>query len=184
MLVGGADTGSSWTIMSIVVGDEGDIARIHGLSGYSEIHMRNITSREEKLRIVTVTKMSGCVSSICLQLDRYKILVNIRAKSKNVSSQKISQALNYAIRDKINEYFGDFCASNGENLSNITFQTDPDLSKVFVSTGMHVAVKGKAHELADVVAWGNKEHIKMQNIVEDDITIEVERKTLKRLNMR
>lgn len=180
-LIAGADTSGNLLYVSLLVGDSEDIQRMHNVHGRKRIHMSEIKSRKEKEAIVSSFNVVGNVFCACLKIDRIRVIQRIEGNRgmNPVRKNKIENKYNYALRKKISDIIGDFLIGNGHTMETIEFQVDTDLQKSFRSVGLNCSIKGKAHELADVIGWANNGGMVIPKVCEFDCVKEIEGLTIK-----
>jgi hypothetical protein len=180
-LVAGADTSGDLMFVSLFVGSLEDVERIHSRFGVQEIHVSKRASRSEKEALVHSLKIEGRILSACIRVDRLGVVRRIEnIKGMNpIKKQKLENRFNYALKKKLNDILGESLTENGSSLDSIDFQVDSDLSKTLKSVGLRCCNRGKAHELADIVAWANNGRMVIARVREFDFVEELYRLTLR-----
>jgi hypothetical protein len=76
LLIGAADTSYS-THLSVIIGTVETIRGIHNTIGFSEIHMREMTS-DEKEHVIKSFVMKGDIHAVCIKTNRSEIVSRVQ----------------------------------------------------------------------------------------------------------
>lgn len=191
MLIGGADVSGTEhnglnSHAAIVVGREDAINRVYNAIGIEHIHMSRLGAKKRAQVLENLDLPPGEIGAWCFHIDRQRIegsvgdLIPRKRRKPSISIHRSFDA--YWLRLFAHELV-DFAAKLGADLSDIAVEADADMRPTMKRWNIGTRQVGRAHELADAIAWCNRRDIKIPNCrvmdIRDNLETAMKRDLLK-----
>jgi hypothetical protein len=168
--VSGDENDGQIKYIAFIVGKEEDINSQHNDIDINEIHMVRLEPQEKKQVIERIDFESYNLKAWCFYVDRQQIVDSIfnhiRLHPKNKRKPTIHKSFDshflYQFKDDLEE----FTYKHGTALNDLQVQCDGDMSLTIKNWRMKKAPRGKAHQLADAIAWCNERDQKLNGCQE------------------
>lgn len=179
MVIIGADVSGNTTgggqsrHVAIVVGTEESVNKIHRKIGVAKIHMSHLSDSKKQKVFRELKFNDDDLLGLCLNVERQKtidcIIDNVRQAPINKEKSRIHRHFDHllwrAIRDKVES----FAYLRHYEIEDIVMQCDSDMIKTGENWKMKTAIEGKAHEIADAVAWCNERNKPIKHCLNIDL---------------
>ena len=171
MLIGGADVSGTERNglnghAALVVGREGAINRVYDAIGVEHIHMSRLGAKKQAQVVENLDLPPGEIGAWCFHIDRQRIegsMGELIAGKRRKPSTNIHRSFDiYWLRLFARELV-DFAAKLGADLSDIAVEADMDMRPTMKRWNIGTKPVGRAHELADAIAWCNRRGVKIPN---------------------
>ena len=187
MIFAGADTSDNLKYVSFIIGVADDIKSIHGKLEHSNIHMRKLP-KLDKERIIKNLHIEGDVFATCMYINRPNVIDKISAKferkRRGIKRKKyVEDQYDFLFIDKVRSIYRNFLDMHSIRLESIIFEIDHDLRKAFSHLGLRNRDPSITHEIADIVAYCNSKSRRCKNIVELDLSMDLEGLLARRLHL-
>lgn len=171
MLIGGADVSGTERNglnghAALVVGREDAINRAYNAIGVEHIHMSRLGVKKQAQVVENLDLPPGEIGAWCFHIDRQRIEGSVgelitrkrRKPSTNIHRSFDMYWLQLFVRELV-----DFAAKLGADLSDITVEADVDMRPTMKRWNIGTKQVGRAHELADAIAWCNRRGVEIPN---------------------
>ncbi len=191
MLIGGADvSGDSregqQKHIAFLVGKEESINKLHDKIGLERIHMSTISEKDRMNVYRNLKSISNDIHVWCFHVDRQRIEEHIQNHKKflkyKMPKHNIHKNFDLNWLRLFRSELENTTMPFGIAVTDLVIQTDGDMVKTIRNWRMKNSNVGKAHELADAVAWCNQKNIKIDCKVldlRDEIKKKMEQTLLK-----
>ncbi|MDA7942036.1 MAG: hypothetical protein MPJ06_03690 [Nitrosopumilus sp.] len=176
MFVGGLDISGSPPMTNCkylagVIGDSDVIDSMMENLGRENIHMSRIKNRMEKIMILEKISFNDKnIMAFCATIDRNHIIKSIRrdfnGKLRRRPTRKLTTYYNKVLFRCLQPKLQDFFDMHGYGMTDIVFQCDSDCIDFASNNDLGWTDPGRAHSLADVVAWSNNAGFLLDGVME------------------
>lgn len=179
---GRPDTGN-YKFMSVVIGTDEKIESITKNLGMKNTHMHNISDQGVRDSIISRVNFDGkqCVA-FCYRIELDKIIKRINAtRAKNVRKRKIFTTCYYIMWALVQDHVKSFLRKHRCDAHDVVFQCDGDSEAFLKTVGLRPGYKGRAHSLADIVAWANNNKKEPDGVISVDLSGEISRRMTRKM---
>ena len=169
--------------MAIVIGTDERVDAMARRLGPRPIHMRRINGRDAKNAIVDKAEFDRQnLMGICLRLEKRRTFSRLQKRSQHSfkNKKKMSRTYNALLWRLLRDPVEQFLQLHGCGAHQLVFQCDYDCRDFVNDRGWRRADPGPAHELADVLAWGNSHRREPRGVVHLDLSDSLEEQMLDR----
>lgn len=171
MLIGGADVSGTERNglnghAALVVGREDAINRVYNAIGVEHIHMSRLGAKKQAQVLENLDLPPGEIGAWCFHIDRQRIegsMGEIITRKRRKPSTNIHRIFDMYWLQLFERELVDFAAKLGADLSGITVEVDADMRPTVKRWNIDTKQAGRAHELADAIAWCNRRGVKIPN---------------------
>jgi len=144
-------------IISIVIGPEEDIGELHGNIGIKKIHMKDLKRTKRDKVKKSMTFKSDRILGLSLVVGKNRIVHGIhenqKTKERFASIGAIFAYFDHLLLEKIRPEIDEFLNKFDASFKEIQFQCDTDMHHTLKNWKARTGGEGKAHELADGLAY-------------------------------
>ena len=171
MLIGGADVSGTERNglnghAALVVGREDAINRVYNAIGVEHIHMSRLGAKKRAQVVENLDLPPGEIGARCFHIDRQRIegsMGELITRKRRKPPTNIRRSFDMYWLQLFARELVDFAAKLGANLSDITVEADVDMRPTMKRWNIDTKPVGRAHELADAIAWCNRRGVKIPN---------------------
>ena len=144
-------------VIAIVIGADDTINTIHNNLGRKNLHMVNLSpAKRNKIKKI-LTFESDRILGLSITVGKNRIVKEIheehKTKEQFASKGAIHSYFDHLLLPKIRNDMESFLSKFGVNLSDVIFECDSDMKDTISNWKLQHSDKGKAHQLADVLAY-------------------------------
>lgn len=165
MLLLGADVSGNLTgdgqsrHIGLVLGTEENVNRMYRNLGLSKkIHMVAMSKLQRKT-VFQNLEFNDKLLGLCLNVEKQKTISSIINDPKfnplTTPKSRLQKHFDYLVLKSIRPIIAPFLVSHGCEISDVIMQCDSDMVKTGRNWQMETSDRGRAYEIADVVAWFN-----------------------------
>ena len=167
--------------ISLVLGTEDAINSLHNDIGLKKIHMREFSDSKKNRVIKKLDFTKNNLFAMCLHVEGQKIIQDFmnspKLKKKPQSKEQMHRYFDNILLNLIRNYVEPFCRKNGlNNIQYLRVQCDGGMNKTIQRWKMMPLSEGKAHQLADAVAWCNEHNRRVRGHIKKDFRNDIRKK--------
>lgn len=182
-MIGGSDVsgnkidGGEVNYISLLIGREDVINTVYNKIGINGIHMKRLTKSQRKRVENSLDFSFKDVRVWCIHVRKHDIEKHILnhpklkkyAQPKKIIHKNFDKHLFNLIKKDLEEFVNPY----KYEIQEISVQTDDDMKYTIKIFGMNHKIRGRAYELADVVAWFNQKRIKIKHCIELELVEQI-----------
>lgn len=159
--------------MAVVIGMSESVEAALRDCGGDNIHMSMVRPRNIRRNIISALRIDKRDMLVfCIRRDA-RLVDDIyrtqRAKRRNVLKGKIHNYVDRKTFMNIRPIIVDYLAARRCSLPDVIFQCDADCIRFLKQNGLRNSYKGRAHVIADIVAWANSHGLAPDGVIEIDL---------------
>ena len=173
-IIGGADvsghgSGDAVRYISLLLGTPEAINAAYNKLEIDGIHMRVLTDSQkaqirEKIDLRSTDIRAWCIHARWQYVERH-ILDHPKLKKYFQPKKTVHKNFDNQLLDLIRGDHKQFLDRYGCGFHDVCVQTDADMSNTISHWSMKRGIKGRAYELADIMAWYNQKGIRVRNCI-------------------
>lgn len=170
---GGDDTGGRFEHLACVIGRAdriNSVANRHGLDG--SVHMRRLKGRLHDGILAGMDLSEDGIAAYCIRIEKKGIVERVM-EVKNFSYDRVVKAFDRLLFRLISANMEEFISPYRMELSDVTFEVDEDCRSLLATNRIDHTRPRKAHNLADVIAWGNSHGRHVRGVTEMNLSGEM-----------
>jgi hypothetical protein len=192
MLIGGMDVSGdkltgNYKYLAIVIGTKESIQSQSDKISQKTTRMSQLTGQTQNRIIKTLHFDCKNRITFCITLNRTKIIEQVKnaraVKKDRTPTGNILRTFNYVVIRKVLPQMQSYALANSMQLTEIVFECDSDCEPFAKIANVKSTKEGKAHNIADKVAWCNNKNKNLPSVIDIDFTNEIVSKMLKVLNL-
>lgn len=159
----GTDTSGSEAVgqrkfISLVIGNEEQLNAMFNRIGLRQIHMIRLEETDQE-HVLNSLRFSSEITAWCITVDKQRIIDYIfhheRLNNKHKPKVRIAAHFDHLILRHIRDEIQAFLQPHRLEIEQTDIEFDKDMSDTIKIWRMKPKVKGKAHQIADAIAWAN-----------------------------
>ena len=158
--------------IATVIGMEDVInSTINRIGHGDRIHMRLLRNKRTRNEILSRADFhNDGIMAICAKIEKKRSLTEMIIKSgKNHPSGKVWRAIDYSLLYHLKPTIAEYLAAYKHEVADVVFECDSDCLSLIKDGRLRHTRPGRAHMLADIVAWGNSHGAFLGGVVEMDL---------------
>ena len=163
--------------IALVFGTPESIEKSYRRIGIPSIHMSLLGKSKRRIIIQNLDLSDKDLVVVCLHVQKQGIIEEIlsdpRFQARNMPKVKLYRHFDYLLFRKIRDTIESFAFPRRCDLDDIIMQCDSDMVRTGTNWKMHTVDRGKAYEIADVVAWCNMHDIQINQCKDIDLASQI-----------
>ena len=164
--------------ISFVFGTDEAINVIYNKIGLKKIHMVELSEKKKNHVIKNLNFTKRNLMSLCVHVERQKIIQELMNSSKLKKTKTKKQLHGYfdnVLLSLVKKNIEPFCrVHNINDIRSLGVQCDSGMTNTIQFWKMRPVSGGRAHELADAVAWCNEHKRKFKGEIKKDLRQEIQ----------
>ena len=174
---GNVCTGGQVMYIALVFGTLESIDKTYQKIGIPSIHMSLLNKSKRQIIIQNLDLSDKDLTAVCLHVQKQNIVEEIlsdpRFQARNTSKVKLYKHFDYLLFRKIRDTIESFVFPRKCDLGDVVMQCDSDMVRTGTNWKIRTVDRGKAYEIADIIAWCNMRKIRINQCKDLDLASQI-----------